>query len=45
MPIINSKNKEIRKDYSVEELMKKAEEMRAYNMIAITTKGSGYFFH
>jgi len=42
MSIINSKTGEIRKDYSVEELIKKAQEMRAYNMIAITAAGSGH---
>ncbi len=36
MPIINSKTKKIIKDYSVEELVKKTQEMRAYSMIAIT---------
>jgi len=30
MPIIDSKTKEIRKDYSIEELVEKAKEMRAY---------------
>ena len=33
MPILNSKTGKIRKDYSVEELIQKAKEMRAYNMI------------
>ena len=42
MPIIDSKTKKIRKDYSIEELVKKAREMRAYNMIAITAAGSGH---
>ena len=42
MPTINSKTGEIRKDYSVEELIEKAREMRAYNMIAITAAGSGH---
>ena len=42
MPIIDSKTKKIKKDYSVEELIKKAQEMRAYNMIAITAAGSGH---
>ena len=42
MSIINSKTKKIRKDYSVEDLVKKAQEMRAYNMIAITAAGSGH---
>ena len=42
MPIINSKTKKIIKDYSIEELVKKAQEMRAYSMIAITAAGSGH---
>jgi len=42
MSIINSKTGEIKKDYSVEELTKKAQEMRAYNMIAITAASSGH---
>jgi len=42
MPIIDSKTKKIKKDYSLEELIKKAQEMRAYNMIAITAAGSGH---
>jgi transketolase len=42
MPIIDSKTGKIKKDYSVEELVKKAKEMRAYNMIAITAAGSGH---
>ena len=42
MPIINSKTGKTRRDYSVEELIAKAQEMRAYNMIAITAAGSGH---
>lgn len=42
MPIINSKTGEIKKDYTIEQLIKKAKEMRAYNMIAITAAGSGH---
>ncbi|MEA1940136.1 MAG: transketolase, partial [Candidatus Caldatribacteriota bacterium] len=42
MPIINSKTKKIRKDYNIEELIKKAREMRAYSMISITAAGSGH---
>jgi len=42
MPIINSGTKKIRKDYTIKELIKKAREMRAYNMIAITAAGSGH---
>ena len=41
MPIIDSKNGKIKKDYSIEELIEKAREMRAYNMISITAAGSG----
>ena len=41
MPIIDSKNGKIKKDYSIEELIEKAQEMRAYNMISITAAGSG----
>lgn len=42
MAIIYSKTGEIRKDYSIEQLIEKAQEMRAYNMIAITAAGSGH---
>jgi len=42
MPIINSKTKKIRRDYTIKELIEKAREMRAYNMIAITAAGSGH---
>ena len=42
MPIIDSKTKKNRKDYSIEQLIKKAREMRAYNMVAITAAGSGH---
>ncbi len=42
MPTINSKTGEIKKDYSVEQLIEKAQEMRAYNMVAITAAGSGH---
>jgi len=42
MPIIDSKTRKIRKNYTIEELIKKAREMRAYNMIAITAAGSGH---
>jgi transketolase len=42
MPIINSKTKKIRKDYTIEQLIEKAQEMRAYNIIAITAAGSGH---
>jgi len=42
MPIINSKTNEMRKDYTIKELIAKTREMRAYNMIAITAAGSGH---
>jgi len=42
MPIIDSKTKKIRKDYTINKLIEKAREMRAYNMIAITAAGSGH---
>lgn len=42
MPIIDSKTGEIKKDYTIEQLVEKAREMRAYNMIAITAAGSGH---
>ena len=42
MPLIDSKTGKIKKDYSIEELIEKAREMRAYNMIAITAAGSGH---
>ena len=40
MPIIDSKNGKIKKDYSIEELIEKAQEIRAYNMISITAAES-----
>ena len=42
MPIVDSKTIKIRKDFTAKELIKKAREMRAYNMIAITAAGSGH---
>lgn len=42
MPIIDSKIGKIKRDYTVEELIEKAKEMRAYNMVAITAAGSGH---
>ena len=42
MPIMNSKTGEVRRDYTIEELVEKAKEMRAYDMIAITAAGSGH---
>jgi len=42
MPIMNSKTGEVRRNYTIEELVEKAKEMRAYDMIAITAAGSGH---
>ena len=42
MPIINSKSGKIKKDYTLKQLIEKAQEMRAYNMVAITAAGSGH---
>ena len=42
MSIIDSKTGKIRKDYTPKELIEKAREMRAYNMVAITAAGSGH---
>ena len=42
MPITDSKTGKLKKDYTVEELIEKAKEMRAYNMMAITAAGSGH---
>jgi len=42
MSILDSKTGKTRRDYTVEELIEKAREMRAYNMIAITAAGSGH---
>jgi len=42
MPIIDSRTGKIKKEYTVEELVEKAKEMRAYSMVAITAAGSGH---
>lgn len=42
MPIMDSETGEVRKDYTVEELIDKAREMRAWNMISLTAAGSGH---
>ncbi|HUX56930.1 MAG TPA: transketolase [Bacteroidales bacterium] len=42
MPIINSKTLKVVKDYSVEELIQKAKEMRVYNMVSLSAAGSGH---
>jgi len=39
---MDSKTGKLKKDYTVEELIQKAREMRAYNMISITAAGSGH---
>jgi transketolase len=42
MPIIDSKTTRIVHDYSTEELVEKAKEMRVYNMISLCASGSGH---
>jgi len=42
MPIIDSKTDKVVRDYTVEELMEKAREMRAYNMVALCAASSGH---
>ncbi len=42
MAIVDSKTGEVRKDYTVEELVEKAREMRAYNMVSLVAAGSGH---
>ena len=42
MPIMDSKTGKVKKDYTIRELVDKAREMRAYNMIAITAASSGH---
>ncbi|OGS22653.1 MAG: transketolase [Elusimicrobia bacterium RIFOXYA2_FULL_39_19] len=42
MSLINSKTSEVRKDYSISELIEKSKEMRAWNMIGITLAKSGH---
>lgn len=42
MPIIDSKTLQVIKDYSIEELVQKAREMRGYNMISICAAKSGH---
>ena len=42
MPIIDSKTSRIVKDYSIEELVQKAKEMRVYNMISLCAAKSGH---
>jgi len=42
MAIIDSKTGKIKKNYTLEQLIEKAREMRAYNMVAISAAGSGH---
>ncbi|MEA1963563.1 MAG: transketolase [Candidatus Aerophobetes bacterium] len=42
MPIIDSKTGKATKDYTIEELVEKAREMRAYSMVALTAASSGH---
>ena len=42
MPIIDSKTNRIVHDYSLEELVQKAKEMRIHNMISLCASGSGH---
>jgi len=42
MPIVDSKTGKVKKDYTLEELIEKTREMRAYNMISICAAKSGH---
>jgi len=42
MSIIDSKTGKVKKDYSVEDLIEKAKEMRAYSMVSLAAAGSGH---
>lgn len=42
MPILNSKTLQVVKDFTIEELVQKAKEMRAYNMVSISAAKSGH---
>ncbi len=42
MPIMDSKTGKIKRDYTIEELVEKAREMRAYDMVSLTAAGSGH---
>ena len=42
MPILDSKTGKVKKDYNLVQLLDKAKEMRAYNMVALTAAGSGH---
>jgi len=42
MPIMDSKTGKVKRDYTIKELIEKAREMRAYNMVSLTAAGSGH---
>jgi len=42
MPIVDSQTGSVRRDFSTEELMDQARQMRSWNMMAITAAGSGH---
>jgi len=42
MPIIDSRTGKIKRDYTVEALVEKAKEMKAYNIVAISAASSGH---
>ena len=42
MPLVDSKTNIILRDYSIEELVEKAKEMRVYNMVSLCASGSGH---
>lgn len=42
MPIMDSKTGKVRKGYTIEQLVEKAGEMRAYNMVALVAAGTGH---
>jgi transketolase len=39
---MDSKRGKIKRDYTIEELVEKAREMRAYSMVSLTAAGSGH---
>ncbi len=42
MPIVDSKTSRIINDFSTDELIRAAKEMRAYNMISVSAADSGH---
>lgn len=42
MPIMDSKTGKVKRDYTMEELIEKTREMRAYNMVSLTAARSGH---